>query len=33
MYTTDDERRAAYRDFKANLATITEVFSSDDSHQ
>lgn len=29
-YGTDDERRAAYRDFKANLATITEVFSDDD---
>jgi hypothetical protein len=28
-YGTDDERRAAYRDFKANLATITEVFSAD----
>ena len=28
-YATDDERRMAYRDFKANLAAITEVFSSD----
>lgn len=29
-YTTDDERRAAYRDFKANLASVTEVFSAGD---
>lgn len=26
-YATDDERRAAYRDFKANLARYTEMFS------
>jgi hypothetical protein len=31
-YSTDEERRAAYRDFKANLARLTEMFSaSDDS--
>jgi hypothetical protein len=28
-YETEAERRAAYRDFKANLATLTEVFSTD----
>jgi hypothetical protein len=27
-YTTDEERRAAYRDFKDNLATLTQVFSN-----
>jgi hypothetical protein len=31
-YSTDEERRAAYRDFKANLAVMTEVFSADDDH-
>jgi hypothetical protein len=30
-YATDEERRAAYRDFKANLAALTDVFS-DDNH-
>ncbi|MBS4730526.1 hypothetical protein MSM1_20105 [Mycobacterium sp. SM1] len=25
-YATDEERRAAYRDFKANLAALGEVF-------
>ncbi|WP_176470911.1 hypothetical protein [Mycobacterium avium] len=29
-YATDEERRAAYRDFKANLAELTDVFSADD---
>jgi hypothetical protein len=29
-YATDEERRAAYRDFKDNLATLTEVFSNKD---
>jgi hypothetical protein len=29
-YATDEERRAAYRDFKANLARLTELFSADD---
>lgn len=24
-YATDDDRRAAYRDFKANLARLTEA--------
>jgi hypothetical protein len=28
-YTTDEERRAAYRDFQDNLATLTEVFSNE----
>jgi hypothetical protein len=28
-YATDNERRAAYRDFKANLATLREVFSNE----
>lgn len=28
-YATDEERRAAYRDFKTNLATLTEVFAHD----
>ena len=33
-YATDEERRAAYRDFKANLASLTEVFSAgDDDHR
>ena len=27
-YATDDERRAAYRDFKANLARLTEAADS-----
>jgi hypothetical protein len=27
-YATDEERRAAYRDFKANLARLTEMFSA-----
>lgn len=31
-YATDEERRAAYRDFKANLAALTDVFSADDNH-
>ena len=26
-YDTDDERREGYRDYKANLATMTEVFA------
>jgi len=30
-YDTDEERRAAYRDFKANLARLTEMFSREDS--
>jgi hypothetical protein len=29
-YATDEERRAAYRDFKANLADYTERFSAGD---
>ena len=29
-YATDEERRSAYRDFKANLARYTEMFSRDD---
>jgi hypothetical protein len=29
-YATDEERRAAYRDFKANLAQLTDVFSAGD---
>jgi hypothetical protein len=28
-YTTDEERRAAYRDFQDNLATLAEVFSNE----
>jgi hypothetical protein len=31
-YATDEERRAAYRDFKANLARLTEMFSAGDDH-
>ncbi|BBY14397.1 hypothetical protein MMARJ_51370 (plasmid) [Mycobacterium marseillense] len=31
-YATDEERRAAYRDFKANLAELTAVFSAVDNH-
>lgn len=31
-YATDEERRAAYRDFKTNLAEITDVFSARDDH-
>ncbi len=32
-YATDEERRAAYRDFNTNLAEIRAVFSqSDDMH-
>ena len=27
-YNTHEERRAAYRDFKDNLATLTRVFSN-----
>lgn len=33
VYDTDDERRAAYRDFQTNLAEITRVFSWQDSPQ
>jgi hypothetical protein len=29
-YATDEECRAAYRDFKANLARLTEMFSDRD---
>lgn len=29
IYETDDERRAAYRDFKANLAEMRSVFGLD----
>lgn len=29
-YATDEERRAAYRDFKANLARLTDLFSRED---
>ncbi|MGO9696614.1 MAG: hypothetical protein ACLPYO_23340 [Mycobacterium sp.] len=29
-YNTDEERRAAYRDFKSNLARLTEMFSGQD---
>jgi len=29
-YETDEDRRAAYRDFKANLARLTEMFSRED---
>lgn len=29
-YDTDAERRAAYRDFKGNLARLTEMFSHGD---
>lgn len=29
VYDTDDERRAAYRDFKANLAELRSVFGLD----
>lgn len=33
-YATDEERRAAYRDFKANLASLTQAFSAgDDDHR
>ena len=31
-YATHEERRAAYRDFQANLAALTNVFSADDHH-
>jgi hypothetical protein len=31
-YETDEERRADYRDYKANLATLTEVFSIKAEH-
>lgn len=31
-YATDDELRAAYGDFKANLATLVDVFSTDTGH-
>lgn len=32
-YATDEERRAAYRDFQANLAEVQRVFSqADDLH-
>ena len=31
-YGTDEQRRAAYRDFKSNLACLTESFSRDDEH-
>ena len=30
-YSSDKERRAAYRDFKANLAALSDVF--DETHQ
>lgn len=30
-YATDDERRAAYQDFKTNLATMQDVFSQSDA--
>ena len=30
-YSTDEERRAAYRDFKANLAALSDVF--DETHR
>ena len=30
-YATDEERRAAYRDFKANLAALTGVFTDQDN--
>ncbi|HWF71627.1 MAG TPA: hypothetical protein VG187_19075 [Mycobacterium sp.] len=30
-YATDKERRAAYRDFKTNLASLKEVFSADNN--
>ncbi len=29
-YATDEECRAAYRDFKGNLARLSEMFSRDD---
>lgn len=29
-YSTDDERPAAYRDFKSNLARLTEMLSGQD---
>lgn len=29
-YDTGEQRRAAYRDFKANLARLTEMFSRGD---
>ena len=32
-YSTDEERRAAYRDFKANLAQITDAFSGGDDRR
>lgn len=32
-YSTDEERRAAYRDFKANLARLTEMFSAGETDQ
>jgi hypothetical protein len=28
-YATNNERRAAYHDFTANLATVSEVFSDE----
>lgn len=31
--TTDEERRAAYRDAQANLATLTEVFGTGEEHR
>ncbi|MBS4730532.1 hypothetical protein MSM1_20135 [Mycobacterium sp. SM1] len=30
-YATDGERKAAYRDFKANLAALGEVFDHSDA--
>lgn len=32
-YATDDERRAAYQDFQANLATMQTVFHLDAAPQ
>ena len=31
-YATDDDRRAAYRDFKANLAILDFVFNGADQN-
>jgi hypothetical protein len=31
-YGDDEQRKAAYRDFKANLAELTAVFSDDTEH-
>jgi hypothetical protein len=32
-YSTDEERRAAYRDAQATLATLTEVFATGEDHR